>query len=149
MALKRFDLVYQENPVGPWRLSERGRALVDYVLGLPLPEQVNVWRMPGVSIRMPVMPAASIGEAVRRWNETGVPAASSNSQEIKLIEDDGPPPPKPPPPKPIPGVVPSPDPQVRRGQALELINRGFGTSEIAQTLEMEQATVEQIFFGGA
>lgn len=149
VSLAELDLVEQDNGGGPLRLSERGRVLVDYVLRLPLPQQVNVWQMPGVSIRMPIMPAASIGEAVRRWNESGVPAGRANLQPGNAdLETDGPPPPKAPPPKPIPGITAAEDPQARRAQALELMNRGYGTSEIADTLEMDAGEVEQIFFRG-
>ncbi len=148
LSLGDLKLVEREQPPdtsdrGFWCLTERGRALVEHILELPLPEQVTTWRMPSI-------PANSIGEAVRRWNESGVPAAAPPNLQPPSAdsEPDGPPPPKAPPPKPIPGIAPAEDPQARRAQALELMNRGYGTSEIADTLEMDRGDVEQIFFGG-
>jgi hypothetical protein len=137
LALSELDLVESPSDELHWRLTERGRVLIDYVIGLPLPEQVSAWRMPGVSISMPLV------EAQQRqfWPFAAKPVTVSDA------DDDGPPPPKPSPPKPIPGITPAADAESKRAQALELINRGFGTSEIADTLEMDQGEVERIFFG--
>lgn len=147
LSLSSLNLVEREPEQVLWVLTGRGRALIEHILGLPLPEQVTSWQMPGASQQST---ATSIQEAMRRWNESGVPAAAPpNLQPVNAdSEDDGPPPPKPPPPKPIPGITPAEDPQARRDQARDLMNRGYGTSEIADTLEMSQSEVEQIFFGG-
>jgi hypothetical protein len=110
-------------------LTERGRVFLECVLALPLPERVTAWRMPGTS------PLLQDVQTVR-------------GLEFTLLPDnaEGEPPPKPPAPKPIPGVVPAEDMAVRREQVKALLNRGYGTSEIAETLELELSVVEGIFF---
>lgn len=139
LSLHDLNLVERDGAEEPWHLTERGRVLVEYLLELPLPEQVSAWKMPGVAISMPRMPTVEA-----QWpipgSVTWVPGADI---------EDGPPPPKPPLPKPIPGITPASDPDGKRAQARELINRGYGTSEIADTLEMSQSEVEQIFFAGS
>ena len=160
VALYELSLVEPLDKPFAWRLSERGRALVEHILDLPLPEQVTSWRMPAASVvdrALQVIgsnPWPFAGKPVRL--ESGGEVASryadaifGNTPSFELNDDNDPPPPKPPPPKPIPGITPAEDPQARRAQALELINRGYGTSEIADTLEMARGEVEQIFFGGA
>lgn len=150
LALREQNLVEREAEQFLWRLSDRGRALVEHVLTLPLPEQVTAWRMPGALIATP----ASLHTAMQIWQAnagsvTWVDAEEELPLNAGTPADDGPPPPKPPAPKPIPGITPAEDPQDRRAQVLNLINRGFGTSEIATTLEMSQGEVDAIFFAGS
>lgn len=141
LALYAEALVEKRESEQPlWHLSERGRVLVDHVLALSLPEQVTAWRMPDPSSNQ-VWPT-----------RTGAPLDAASAHVVPpvtiAIDEDGPPPPIPKR-KPIPGITPAADPADRREQVQDLLNRGFGTSEIAQTLEMDHAEVEQIFFGGA
>lgn len=141
VALAADQLVVRSGEQGLWHLTERGNVLVTHVLMLPLP--VLGWRMmPGVSGPvMPRMPMVEVTEVL--------PIPGSVTWVTDADIDGGMPPPKPPTPRPIPGVTPAADPLARRQQALELMNRGCGTSEIADTLGMPQSEVEQIFFGGA
>lgn len=132
VALSELQLVERHGEHGLWRLTERGAALVEHVITLPLPERVMAWRMPssGVSI-----------ETVARLVSAPIvqPPAADSDPEV--------PPPKPPAPKPIQGVVPEESAAARHAQARELLDRGFGVQEVAETLELELPTVEGIFFG--
>lgn len=150
LSLSDLKLVERGDEHALWRLTERGRVLVEHVLALPLPEPVRAWRMPGAP--SPFAPAVSpnAGRPIEvDWEAAKRSLAASDLQPGNAAPppDDDTPPPRAPNPKPIPGIVLAEDPQARRNQARQLLDRGFGAREVAETLELPEAEVEQMFFG--
>lgn len=137
-----------------WVLSERGQVLVEHVLALPLPEPVRAWRMPGAPPPSAPAVSPSSGRPIEVDWEGGKRSLAGgnlqpgNADSSATDDDDGPAPPRAPNPKPIPGITLAEDPQARRNQARQLLERGYGAREVAETLELPEAEVEQMFFGG-
>lgn len=149
LSLSDLKLVDRQDEHALWSLTERGHVLVEHVLELPLPEPVRAWRMPGAP--SPSAPAVSprvdvdwdaARDALRSDRTNLQPPSADSSTD----DEDGIP--RPPLPKPIPGIVLAEDPQARRNQARQLLDRGFGVNEIAETLELPAVEVEQMFLAG-
>ncbi|HEX5461907.1 MAG TPA: hypothetical protein VFX20_18225 [Steroidobacteraceae bacterium] len=139
LALAELHLVQRFPKL--WTLTERGQVLVDHILVLPMP--VNAWRMPNLHSTSAVSetepPLTATAQALHNADTIlGVGTATA--------EDEGEPPPRPPAPKPIQGIVPAADPAARLKQAEQLLERGYGVSEIAETLEMSADEIERAFF---
>lgn len=124
-----------------WQLTRRGQVFLEHVLRLPLPHQATVWRMPGDWHERELAsddprPSAQAVETRRILDDVVLP---------RVFDEDTPPPP-PPKPKPIHGVTPAADPDERMRQAGELLERGFGLNEVAETLEMDARAIDRHFY---
>jgi hypothetical protein len=109
----------QEGPA----LADRGRALLEHLLSVPLPEQVTVWRVPGVSqqtsvpVERPVAIDPRPPPAIARFVTPQPPTMS----ELTLAERDT---------------------IVRR-----LTDQGWSQGEIAQQTGLTEAQVAAVFGG--
>lgn len=163
LSLSDLKLVERAREQGLWYLTERGRVLVAHILELPLPEAVSAWRMPGLleasraawerddpRRRLTLLEDAFTGEPARGIVEGALHRLAGNlhSSSADSAADEDTPPPRPPPPKPIHGITPAADPDERMKQAGELLDRGFGLNEVAETLEMDAGAIDRHFFPG-
>lgn len=164
LSLSDLKLVERAREQGLWYLTERGRVLVAHILELPLPEPVSAWRMPAsleascaawerddprrrltsLEDAFAEEPARSIVDGALHRLAAGI----LHSPSADLAADDDTPPPRPPPPKPIHGITPAADPDERMKQAGELLDRGFGLNEVAETLEMDAGAIDRHFYPG-
>lgn len=122
-------------PVGTesqlWALTERGRALVDHVRALDLPEQVTVWRVPGAA--EPFLPP------LYRVNQV--------SGSVMYV-DEGQPPPRAATATALPrGDIPT-DPEQLRLAVLSHLNNGFGEGETAERFGLTRKEVSTYFDAG-
>lgn len=122
----------ERDPIGNWRISNRGQVLLSHVLALPMPEQVTEWRMPGESL-----PARRVSawDGLTAWSLAEVQAASPPSKPPRVGPKS---------PYPVPD-----DLEGKKQLAARLMNESYGMQEIAEMLDMPASQVEEIFFGGA
>ncbi|MHB8817298.1 MAG: hypothetical protein ACYDAE_29100 [Steroidobacteraceae bacterium] len=142
LALQELGLIDRSSERTLWDLTERGQVLVEHILELPLPEPVRAWRMPGAP--SPSAPAATerviAKDVLEQWRSLQPVDAESCAQE------DGEPPPRPPPPKPIPGIAVAETLAERLKQGAELLGRGYGVTEVAETLELDANELDRFAF---
>lgn len=102
-----------------WAITDRGRAFLDHVCALPLPQQTIAWRMLG-QVTLPTTEIATI------------------------LEDEG----KPPPPPPLrrKRVIPT-DSEELRLEAVRMMDAGYGMNEVKEELELTGPQAQQFFFG--
>lgn len=122
--LVRSQLIRNDTP----ELTDRGQVFLAHVLGLPLPESVPAWRMPGASVTVSAAGPVQPGEP--------------------LVEDEGVAPPPPPPASMLPKVDIPTDPVALKARALQLADSGFGLGEVSRMLQLTPEQSQAIFYGG-
>lgn len=151
-ALAELDLVNRDGEHGLWYLSTRGQAYVEAILTLPLPGASTPAPSRKSRLGRVLRAASASGVAHRRKSLREQARPESLDVDTKLqsasadSEDEGEAPPRAPNPKPIPDIIPAAEQGERFKQAEQLLNRGFGLNEVAETLEIDVNEVERRYF---
>lgn len=120
---------------GSWVLTERGRAFVDHVCSLPLPEQVMVWAIGGSA----PPPVAVRGVSMADLREAGFTGVGPDGE--------GAPPVPAAPASRLPRIEIPTDPAEVRRLAIQYMNNGMGVGETAEILGVTFEQADAYFLG--